>query len=94
MVDNENAPLSCWACPARVLACLNNNRITVVLFPDQGLADGGIPHEIDSSLIPFDLRMPNSEFLLLMRKDTGEFVKVLRRGEKTNDSGFRVDHEL
>ena len=79
----DDHPASCWICPARVLACLNTNRITVVLYPDQGLADGGVPIELETSPIPWDLRMPNSEFLLLMRKDTNEIVKVIRVVEES-----------
>lgn len=74
------------------MACLNDYRITVIVCPGQGLADGGIPYELESSLIPVDLRMPNSEFWLLMRKDTNEIVKVLRKGEKANESMFLVEN--
>jgi hypothetical protein len=87
-VDSENDPVSCWAYPARVLACLNTNRITVVVCPGQGLADGGVPYEIESSLIPLDLRIPNSEFFILIRKDTSEIVKILRHDEKADGSEF------
>jgi hypothetical protein len=55
------------------------------------MADGGIPLEIESSLVPFELRMPNSEFFLLMRKDTGEIVKVLRVGEELHDARFSLE---
>jgi hypothetical protein len=67
---------------------MNANRITVIACPGQGLADGGVPIEIESSLIPFDLRMPNSEFMLLVRKDTSEIVKVLRLGDELDDPRF------
>ena len=87
----DNGPVACWICPARVVACLTTNRITVLIHPDQGLADGGVPLEIEASLIPLDLRIPNSEFLLMMRKDTSEIVKVLRVGEEVHDASFLVD---
>jgi hypothetical protein len=85
-------PVACWTSPVRVLACLNSNRLTVVLRPDQGLADGGVPCEIDAVFVPLDLRMPNSEFVLVMRRDTDEVVNVLRKGESLDDSRFVVDN--
>ena len=90
----NNSAVPCWLSPARVLACLNTDRITVILCPDVGLADGGVPIEIESSLIPFDLRIPNSEFLLLMQRDTSEIVKVVRLGEEFNDPEFLVEHAI
>jgi hypothetical protein len=93
MVDSKNnRPIPCWIRPARVLACLTTNRITVLTHPDQGLADGGVPIEVETSLIPLDLRMPNSEFVLLLLKDTSEIVKVLRAGEEVRDARFLVDN--
>ena len=91
MTERKNNSVPCLLFPARVLACLNTNRITVIACPDEGLADGGIPMEIEASLIPFDLRMPNSEFLVLMRRDPDEIVRVLRLGEEMHDPGFFVD---
>jgi hypothetical protein len=88
---NAKDPIVCWSAPARVLACLHSGRITVVLHPGQGLADGGVPYEMEASLIPMDLRIPNSEFVVLSRKDTGQVVKVLRNGESLGDSEFVVD---
>ena len=90
----NNRPIPCSLCLARVLACLNTGRITVIACPDVGLADGGVPIEIESSLIPLNLRIPNSEFLLLMRKDTGEIVKVLRLGDELNDAKFFVENAI
>ena len=89
---NAKDSIACWSAPARVLACLHSGRITVVLFPDQGLADGGVPCEIEASLIPIDLRIPNCEFVVLSRKDTGQVVKVLRNGESLGDSVFVTDN--
>lgn len=91
MKTNNNRPVPCRLCPVRVFACLKTNYFTVLAYPGQGLADGGIPLEVETSLIPFDLRMPNSEFFLLMRQDTSEIVKVLRVGEELHDDRFVVD---
>ncbi len=90
---NNNRRIPCWICPVPVLACLNTNRITVIAHPDQGMADGGVPMEVECSLIPLDLRIPNSEFLLLMRKDTDEIVKVLRVGEEVDGARFSIENK-
>jgi hypothetical protein len=58
------------------------------------LAHGDVPIEVETSLIPLDLRMPNSELLLLMRKDTSEIAEVLRVGEEMHDARFSVDNAL
>ena len=88
-VENDRA-IPCHVVPVCVLGCLRTNRLTVYLWPGQGMADGGIPLEIESAIVPFDLRMPNSEFFFLMRQDTGEIVKVLRVGEELHDARFSV----
>ena len=75
MTDVKNNPVACRIYPVRVLACLTTDRITVHVHPGQGLADGGVPVEVETSLIPIDLRMPNSQLLLLMRKDTSELAE-------------------
>ena len=86
----NDGPIPCSVAPARVLACLRTNWLTVIVCPGQGMADGGIPIDIESSLVPFDLRMPNSDFFLLMRRDTHEIVKVLRIGEELHDARFVI----
>lgn len=88
----DNRPVPCGKIPVRVFACLTTNRFTVLMHPGQGLADGGIPVEVATSLIPFDLRMPNAEVFILMRKDTSEIVKVLRVGEELHDARFFIDN--
>lgn len=70
-----------WRYPARVLGCLKNGEITVIVCAGIGLADGGIQTKLSAQLIPVDLRMPNSEFDLLCDSDSGDFVKVLRKDE-------------
>lgn len=51
---------------ARVMASLSPGRITLQIAPGVSLADGGIPIEVDAALVPPHLRMPNSEFTVLM----------------------------
>ena len=70
-----------WRYPARVLGCLRAEELTVIFCPGVGLADGGVEAGLPMHRIPFDLRMPNSEFDVLCEQTTGNFVRVLRKGE-------------
>lgn len=67
--------------PARVLACLSRETITVILWPGMGLADGGIPIELPIAVVPPDLRMPNSEFDLIFDVRMGTYSTVVRKDE-------------
>ena len=66
--------------PAQVLACLRPGFLTVFVGYGFGMADGGIPHEIPMDIIPFDLRMPNSEFTVVIDRTSLQFIGVERRG--------------
>ena len=70
-----------WRYPARVLGCLRDGEITVILCPGIGLADGGDQEVLSVQGVPIDLRMPNSEFDVLFERTSGCFVKVLRKEE-------------
>ena len=61
---------------ARVIGCLSHGWLRVILCPGHGLADGGIPADIPINSIPFDLRMPNAEFFVLIDRDTGQFAGI------------------
>ncbi|WP_373546695.1 hypothetical protein [Chamaesiphon sp.] len=63
---------------ARVLGCLNSGEITVILAPGHGIF---LPARIPVGLIPIDLRMPNSEFDILMKFPGGERIRALRKDE-------------
>lgn len=65
--------------PARVCACLRLGYLTVFIGYGLGMADGGIPHDIAIDLVPFDLRMPNSEFTVVLDRTTGRFIGVERQ---------------
>jgi len=67
--------------PARVLACLSRNRITVILHPDIGAAGGGTRIEIPIEAVPPDLRMPNSEFDVLFDPEAWAYTKVIRKDD-------------
>ena len=65
--------------PVKVLGCLGNEEITILLFSGNGFVDGGIIETLPADMIPVDLRMPNNEFDVLYDRVSGEFVKVLRK---------------
>ena len=73
--------------PARVLSCLRNGVISVIVCPGSGLADGGIPIDLPVEIIPVDLRMPNSEFDVMLDLNSGDCVTVLRKNEPDPDTG-------
>ncbi|WP_392531100.1 hypothetical protein [Nostoc sp. C117] len=63
--------------PVQVLGCLRPGIITVIAFPGVGMVDGGLPMELPTEMIPVELRMPNSEFILVCNRQNGEFTQVL-----------------
>jgi hypothetical protein len=64
--------------PARVLGCLNSGKITAILSPGHGLI---YPAPIPTEWIPIDLRMPNSEFDVLIKFPGVENIRILRKDE-------------
>jgi hypothetical protein len=69
----------CDRLSVKVLGCLRDGEITIILLPGNGFVDGGIIEVLPADMIPVDLRMPNSEFDVLLDRLSGEFVKVLRK---------------
>ena len=65
--------------PAKVLACLRPGYLTVFVGYGLRMANGGMPDDIPMDLVPFDLRMPNSEFTVVMDRTNGRFVGVERQ---------------
>ena len=63
--------------PVQVLGCLRSGIITVIAFPGVGMLDGGLLMELPTEIIPAELRMPNSEFIVVRNRQSGEFTKVL-----------------
>ncbi len=43
------------------------------------MADGGFQHDIPLELVPPDLRLPNSEFIVLPDRRESRFVGIGRR---------------
>jgi hypothetical protein len=64
--------------PAVVFACLIPGEHRIILCPGNGLADGGAPYDIPTSLVPFDLRVPNTPLWVQLDEDMS-IVRVWRR---------------
>ncbi len=73
--------------PARVLACLRPGYLTVLVGYGLGMAEGGIPHDVQMDLVPFDLRMPNSVFTVVLDRTSGKFIGIERPGDRDQDQG-------
>lgn len=63
-------------CHAKVLGCLRSGWLEVIVGPGIGMLDGGIPTEIPMDLVPFNLRTPNTEFILVYDKNSHRYVAV------------------
>jgi hypothetical protein len=63
---------------ARVLGCLNRGLITVILCPGHGIV---LIEPIPVDWVPIDLRIPNSEFDILIEFPGGKRIRVLRKDE-------------
>jgi len=50
---------------AKVIGALHPGQVTVRIGTGSGMLDGGIDREVPIDLIPIELRMPDSEFMLL-----------------------------
>ena len=84
--------------PARVLGCLSRTHITVILYPNVGLADGGINIDVPIEDVPLDCRMPNSEFDMIFDSQDHTYLRIIRRGEMNDLTGqaprYRKDRIL
>jgi hypothetical protein len=77
----RNEPVTILKAPAKVLGCLRPGYLTVIVGHGLGMADGGIPYDVPVDLVPPDLRMPNSEFTVVLDRTVGRLVGVERLGE-------------
>ena len=64
--------------PAKVPASLRPGYLTVFIGYGLDMADGGIPHAVPIDDIPFDLRLPNSEFTAIINRTNGQIISVDR----------------
>lgn len=85
MVASRDGLPNILKAPAVVLGYLNPNYLRVIVLPGVGMVDGGVQHDLPLDIVPLDLRMPNSEFTVLLDRTTKQFVGVERR-ETTQDS--------
>jgi hypothetical protein len=75
----RNEPDTILKAPGKVLACLRPGNLRVFVGYGLGMADGGILHDVPMDLVPFDLRMPNSEFTVVIDRTNGRFIGVERQ---------------
>jgi hypothetical protein len=73
--------------PGVVFARLTNTTIVLHLFPAAGLADGGIPYELELEQVPPELRMPNTRVEVALDRATGAVVAVKRQAPDTEFYG-------
>jgi hypothetical protein len=62
----------------RVLGCLNTGEITVIIYAGHGVV-GVITISVD--VIPFDLRMPNSEFDVVLDPAIPDLAIIVRKDQ-------------
>lgn len=69
----------------KVIASLHLGFLRVIVGYGYGHVDGGVETDIKSDRIPQDLRIPNSEFILVWNKETGEIIRVERLNKKVQN---------
>tara|TARA_R110002111_G_scaffold262872_1_gene342314 strand:+ start:30124 stop:30366 length:243 start_codon:yes stop_codon:yes gene_type:complete len=72
----SDQPDTTFKVSAKVLASLRPRYLTVFIGYGLDLADGGIPHEVPIDNIPFDLRLPNSEFTAIIDRTNGQIIGI------------------
>jgi hypothetical protein len=73
--------------PVKMLACLRPGCLTVFVGYGLGMENGGIPTDVPMDLVPVDLRMPNSEFTVVLDRTSGQFIAVERHGGDADGRG-------
>ena len=71
--------------PAVVFACLLPGELRIILYPGVGLADGGAPCDVPMSIVPMELRTPNTA-LWVQLDETMSVIRVWRRQEAEDRS--------
>ena len=64
---------------AIVLGRVLDATIRIILGPGEGQLDGGIHTEVPLDKVPPDLRMPNTELEVILKRKSGEIVAVRAR---------------
>lgn len=73
---------------AKVIGALHPGQVTVRIGTGMGMLDFGLDREVPIELIPLELRIPNSEFMLLY--DTKKELAGIERIEKPIFGGGKV----
>lgn len=61
--------------PAKVFACLLNDKLRITLLPGAGMANGGLPLDVRVELVPLHLRLPNTKlWVQFSRPGKVEFI--------------------
>jgi len=63
---------------AKVIAALAPGTIDILLAAGEDMADGGIRQSLPAETVPPDLRSPNSEFIVVVDRDSLDIVGVER----------------
>lgn len=71
--------------PAEVFACLTLGEMRIMVLPGVGLANGGAPWDIPMSLVPFELRLPNTPIWVQFDDEMKSIVRVWQREAQTSD---------
>ncbi|NDJ20780.1 hypothetical protein GS682_03805 [Nostoc sp. B(2019)] len=68
----------------QVIGCFEAGVITVIAFTGVGMLDGGFTIELPTEMIPANLRMPNSEFIVVRDRQSGEFTQLFQKTNLNN----------
>jgi hypothetical protein len=61
---------------ARVIGCITPGCVDVILGPDFGMLNGGVPTVLPSELVPYSLRMANTEFVVVWDRRSPGFIAI------------------
>ena len=61
---------------ARVIGCLRQGFLEILVGAGYGMLDGGVPTEIPLDIVPQALRLPNSEFIVVQDRKQGKIIAV------------------
>ena len=63
---------------AKVLGCLHDGYLEVIVGYGYGALDGGLPREIPMDVVPTDLRMPNSVSYVIVDRVRSQITRIER----------------
>jgi len=65
--------------PGRVFACLQRGELKILVCPGADMVNGGVLTDVPIKIVPFELRMPNTNVWLKF-DESMRVVRVWRRG--------------